>query len=281
MDNHQDEFDIEEIAEKLYRLSIRIVRKLASPLVLLWRNPLRSAFWLISSIALAFLLSILLPETYESKFILTPHNTTDLTFINMIEDLYALSRSEDHEGLFRELGIDTEVAHTIKSIESEIIWDGKFHDSVRLAIIILQCSDTGAFIPLQNAILDYFELNPHYIKAEGERVEETGIMVEHIREELIELDSIKAYLIKQTVPRGNGVIYGSPPDLMRIYEAELGLQGRKIVFEQENNRQGNFELVKPCVVASKPIFPKFGALLLLLLPFALVIAMLNARKQKS
>jgi len=268
-----DEFDIEVLAEKLYRVSKRALHKLFLPIRWMFARPLLLLLLVAAAAGCAYLASRVLPKSYEASFIIKPLNGGDLAFINMIKDLEALAGVHDQEQLANELNLDRETADRIHYISGEIVWK-KPSDTVNIAIVTLRSADTRDFDTLQSAIIAYLESNPHYIKVHREQVERTRAFVKRIEAEINELDSTKEFLVRQTMPANAAhIVYGESPDLVKVHETILGLYGKELSLSAEIQRPGNFELLKPCVASSKPVFPRFGTLLAAFLAVAFLLAM--------
>lgn len=277
-DYKADEFDIEMLAEKLYRIAVRAIKKLFQPIRWLLARPGITVLLVAMAVTISYLGTRILPKSYEASFIIKPINAGDLAFINMLRDLEKLAGEHDHEQLARELQLDQETAKRIRLISGEIVWK-KPSDTVNLAIISLRSAEPVDFDTLQTAVIHYLESNDHYIKALRTRLEKTGAFTARLESEINELDSLKRFLVRQTLPGNNTqIIYGEPPDLVKVYETILGLYGRQLVLNAEMQRPGNFELLKPCVASNKAVFPRLNLLLAVFLPLALLAAMAIGRR---
>lgn len=256
---NEDEFDIELLSWKLYKLTGKIISKLLFPIRLILLRPLRFILLICIITGLAIVLRYTLPKVYQSSFIIKPLARGDAYFVSLVYDLSIITRDEDYRMLAKQLNISDDMASKISKISLEPIKLNKYTDTIDAAFIFIRCNDLLLFDTLQRSILLYLEQNEYYMKKRELRSNEILAMKDKIEIDLREIDSLKIQLSKTMQPRGNtgGFVFGEPIDLVKIYEEGLSLYKLKNSLNWQLQYLNSFELVKKCVPSHKPYWPRF------------------------
>ncbi|MDP1726778.1 MAG: hypothetical protein Q8M15_08340 [Bacteroidota bacterium] len=263
---NEDEFDIELLSWKLYKLSGKIISKLFFPLRLILSRPLRLILLFCIITGLAIILRYTLPKVYQSSFIIKPLARGDVYFVSLVHDLSIITRDEDYGMLAKQLNISDEMASKISKISLEPIKLNKYTDTIDAAFIFIRCDDLLLFDTLQQSVLNYLEQNEYYLKKRQLRSVEILAMKDKIELDLKEIDSLKILLAKNMQPRGNagGFVFGEPIDPVKIYEEGLSLYKLKTGLNWQLQYLNSFELVKKCMPSHKPYWPRFIYLFVIL-----------------
>lgn len=276
-----DEFDVEVLAEKLYRVASCALAKLVSPFVTLLRKPLISLAWLVSGLVLSYGLTRILPATYEVNFLLKPAQSTDLVFIGMLNEILELSNDEDYVRLSEQLGLSEEILQDIKQIAPDVLWSGEGQDSAIYTVIHIKAKNNLHFDTVQAAVVNYLENSTYYARLRSMRIDRDEALIAKLEAEIAELDSLKGIMQRQIAPQGSGAggfVYGEAPDVIRVYETGLSFYVKQLEIMESRKFPQNFEVVKPIVVSDVPDFPRLLTLLLYIMPAVFIGAVVHIRR---
>ncbi len=269
--NTTDEFDVEVLAEKIWRINVRVFRKLTLPIRLLLANKKR--FMLFTAIALvaAVVGRYTLPATYKSSFVIKPANPTELFYIGMLSDLNLMIKDENVSDVAKSLKIDEQTAEQIKKIETVVVFKNDFRkDTITGVDVHVYLSNPRLIEAVQNAIVNtYLDGSVYYQKLEQTHREELFALEEQVKNSIHENDSLKKVVIASAQPRGgSGFVYGQPIDPSKVYEIGIELNRRLISLKSAEKYLENFVVAKPGIVRLKPWFPR----LIILLPVCLILS---------
>lgn len=279
-----DEFDIEVLAGKLWRIQKKFWIKLFYPFKVLLVNPKRLAVTLIASILVAVVLRFTIPPQYRSGFIIKPNNLGDIYFLAMLHDIDILLQDKNYPAIARNLGITETNAMELTRVELNPIFKNDYRrDTITAAEVVLTMRDANLIDTFQNGILyHYLEKNPYYKKAQEIRGEQLKAMEERLSMDLKENDSLKKVLTANAFPRGNGgFVFGEPIDPVKVYESGFSVYQKYLEVKSSREYNSSFELVKPGIVRIRPYFPKLIILLPVTVFIGLVICLIiNLRKEE-
>lgn len=266
-----------------------IIKKLLYPFKLLTSHYKTTVSFIIASTGIAIILYFVIPPIYSASFIIKPNERKDSYYVNMLMDLATLAKDKDFKGIANELKVTETDAEFLKKISVNIINKSKGADSGEAAIITLQMKECVKFIAIQKGILNYLETNRHYQKLKKNRLENIKKLEYKLRQEIIEIDSVKRIVINNITPpqnfRGSGLFYNVPLDPFRAYDVNMQRYKEQLNLLILQDFSNSFDLIKPCVVSSKPVFPKLSWLLLFAIPASLIACIFflhfKAEKQSS
>ncbi len=261
-----------------------IINRVNYPITLLRKHYKLSFVYVFSAIILSIILKFTLPPVYSGSFIIKSNEDKDLYFLNMLMDLQTLVKDNDHTGIAGELKVKEDEAALLKKITLVPIFNSRGTDSSRAVIITFDMSLQNKFIELQNALISYLENNPHYQKLRGIRISNIESLEKKITRDIIEMDSVKRIIIdniKSPTSSGNGLVYNVPVDPYKAYEINMGRYKEQLWLINRQKDQSSFELMKPCVVSKKPIWPKFSMLTLILVPISLLLFAFHAHRKEN
>lgn len=265
-----DEFDIEVLAQKLYRINKKIWYKLAFPFRVLAANKKRLGIIMLAAIVAAVIGRYTIPAVYKTSFVIKPNNLAENAYLNMLNDLDILIADKNYPEIAHKLNMDETIATSLKSISVKVIYKNELKkDTTSLVEITLLLRDGSLIDTFQNSIVNtYLNQNAYYLKLQHLKEKDLDAMEERLVRDLKENDSLKKTVTANAYPRSSGgFVYGEPIDPLRIYESGLGLYQGLINIRMQRAFITSFELVKPGVVRIKPYFPR----LIILLPVFLFI----------
>jgi hypothetical protein len=239
-----------------------------------------SAIAVICVIAFKFTLT---PE-YSASFIISPNEKTNIFYVNMINDIKDLVKAGDKIGLASELKITPEVAKQIKKIDFYPFRIKKTVDSIDAMVITMQMQEIDKFLPVQNSIFDYLENSPYYKKVNAVRLEKIESTKRKLSKELKEIDSVNKLIvtnIKPIINSSSGLVYNVPLDPFHAYEVSMRYFKQEIDLLALKDFAKSFEIIKPCVVNQKPVWPKLNVLLLTGLVIALLVSFLHSNIKEN
>lgn len=285
MSNSSDEFDVELYAQQIYRIFKKAISKVIGPFIKTITSVKVLVIWAIVAAALIFGLKQITPEVYKADFIVKPLKSADESCMNMLWDLDVLTSNRDLSALSSVLKMEESALEKLSGIEfkpfrRKVEIDYKsVSDSVDYILITLSAADPVVLEPAQNAVVAFLENNPIY----KERLALNTAYLEKLRakilKDVVSLDSVKNVVLEQAVPRGNGVIYGTPPDVLRVYESAIGLYGNQLRINTQLAEQSSFEILKPIIVPSKPEQSSFKTRALIIALLAFLAAMVHANRK--
>lgn len=282
----EDEFDIEILASKLWRLYKKALYKLLYPFRLIWFNPKK----LYISLAIAFVLSIILrftiPPIYETKFIIKPFNVTDIVSTIMLEDLNTMIKDDNYEDIGKLLRLNEELCENLFKLSTKPIFKNEFRkDTISCIEISLLLMNPRLVDTFQNAILNnYLEENEFYKRTINIRKTELENLEKLLIVDLLDNDSLKRVVTTNVLPRngGGGFVYGEPLDPQKVYQSGYELQQQLLKVRTAKQFNRSFELAKSGIVRLKPYFPR----MVILFPILCLVAVLyclfsNLRLEKK
>jgi hypothetical protein len=231
------------------------------------------------------ILKFTLSPVYSGSFIIKTNEEKDLFFFNMLLDLENLVKDKDYEGVAEELKIPESDASLLKKIVLLPIFNSRQKDSSNSVIITFNMSEHNRFIEVQNDLINYIENSVHYQKLRTKRLANIDSLERKINREIREMDSVKNIIInniKAPIATGNGMVYNVPIDPYKAYDINMGRFKEQLWLLSQKKLTNSFELIKPCVVSKKPIWPKLSVLFLLFIPVSIIFFMIHAyRKEKK
>ena len=239
--------------------------------------------YILSAIILAIILRLTLPAFYSGSFIIKSNENKDPYYINMLLDLKTLVNDKDYSGIANELKIPESEAALLNKISLLPISKGKSGDS-SVVIITLLMSEQSKFIQIQNSLISYLENNSNYQKLKKIRLSRIASLENKITRDIIEMDSVKRIIIDNIKPVssiGNGIVYNVPVDPYKAYDINMDRYKEQLWLIEQQKLSSSFELMKPCVVSKKPIWPKLSILALVLVPISLLVFAFNAHRRES
>lgn len=260
-----------------------IIRRIQYPFILISKYTKLIAIYVVFAIVAAVVLKFTLPPVYSGSFIFEVNDKMDLYYINILTDIQTLAKDKDYNGLAAELKIQDSDAGLIKKIYFVPFMVSKTNDSSNnAAIVTLEMNQPDRYIEVQESIINYLESNSHYTKARNIRLSGIDSLQSKLTADMKEMESVKDLVIanvKPPVASGNGLVYNVPLDPFRAYELRLERYKEQLNLLNKKNFPKTFELIKPCVVSKKPVFPKLPFLLLVLLPIAFFVSLVHAHRK--
>lgn len=269
-----DEFDIEVMASKLWRLQKKVWYKLFFPARVILAKPRQLIITLVLGLLLAFIGRYTIPPIYQTSIIIKPANLTEYTYLGMLADLRLLLKDDNYEELSRKLNLTIEQCKSLKDIETNVIYRNPLRkDTISSVEIFIYSKDAYLIDTLQYRLLNnYLNGSAYYQKIYATNMEELNALEDRLLNDLRENDSLKKVVTANAFPRGGGgFVYGEPLDPLKIYESGLDLYEQLIILKGRKKFTENFELVKPGIVRLKPYFPR----LIWLIPSFLLLALLT------
>lgn len=261
-----------------------LMERISYPFVLLKKYYRLALVYVSCALILALLLKFTLPPVYSGSFIVKSNEDKDLYFFNMLMDLQTLVKDNDHSGIATELKVSENDAALLKKITLLPISNSRGSDSSRAVMITFDMGEQNKFIDMQNALITYLENNPHYQKLKGIRISNLADLEKKITRDIIEMDSVKKIIINNIKPaatNGNGLVYNVPVDPYKAYEINMGRYKEQLWLINQQKNSSSFELMKPCVVSKKPIWPKLSSLVLVLVPISLLLFAFHAHRKEN
>jgi hypothetical protein len=262
MSTNQDEFDVELAVRRLYRLGVKGICKLVYPIQIAFYKPLKLVVALLVATGLSFVLAKLIPPVYQSEFTFKPIAGDDLFFMNQLNDIHQLVKDNDDEQLSVLLNLPEEVTKSINYVDTKPVWASPRKDTVKLLVVQIKTKNKDDFNAIQKSLIGFIENSEHYLRLKGMRQKQINLMREKLDEDINEIDSLKKLMAQTMMPRsGGGFVYGEPLDPVKLYDAGLALYKQQLSLNWQQEYINSFELTSPCIVSSKPIWPKFSYLL--------------------
>lgn len=266
-----DEFDVEVLAEKIWRINVRVFRKLTSPVRVLLANKKRFVIFTAIALVAAVIGRFTIPATYKSSFVIKSSNPTDIFYLGMLSDLNLMIKDDNVSEVARLLKLDEASAEKIKKIEPIVVFKNEFRkDTITGVDVHVYLSDPHLIGKVQEAIvINYLDSSEYYQKIEETHREELFALEQQIKNSIRENDSLKKVVIASAQPRGgNGFVYGQPIDPSKVYETGIELNKRLISLKSAEKYLEVFTIAKPGIVRLKPWFPR----LIILLPICLLLS---------
>jgi hypothetical protein len=243
-------------------------------------NTRRLLSFLLAGVIVAVILRYTVPPVYKSEFIIKPSNRGDLYFINLVLDIAGLLKDKDYLAAGELLAMPEQEMEALRRIQIDPVWKGKTKDTLNIAIIELLCTDRSRFDTFQQAILKYLEESPYYAKVRKLKEGDIQAMRAKLTQNIGEMTRLKLTVLQSMNPRdAGGYVFGEPVSPVDVYEEELKLYRQQMALAWQTEYLPSFELVKGCVVSSKPHFPKLSILLPLSVGISLVLCFIyNLRR---
>ncbi len=265
---HDDEFDIEILAQKLYRIVYKLVYKLAYPLRVAFQKPKRILFFVSFGIILALILRFTLAPVYQSDFVMKPKAKYDLFFVDIFNDLETLIENKDFNELSNQLKLDVNTCKKIADLDMEITTSRYSQDTVKSFMITIYTEDYKLFDSIQNGVIRYLENNDHYSKVLKIRTSNLLAIRNKVIGEIAGLDSLKKAITNNLQPKvlAGGIVYSEPLNPVPVFEKGIQLYKEQAFYNEELQYLINFELIKTCVPSTKRYSPR----LIFLLPLGIL-----------
>lgn len=281
----QDEFDIELLAQKLYRINKRIFYKLMFPVRVLISDKKRTGLITLIAIVCAIIGRYTIPPVYKTSFVIKPNNQTENVYLNMLNDLDILLDDKNYEEIAKDFKISEPLASELRDIKVNTVFKNQFRkDTVNMVEIVLFLKNAKLIDTFQNCIINsYLNQSAYYTKQQQIKDRDLKAMEERLVYDLKENDSLKRTVTANAFPRSSGgFVYGEPIDPLKIYQSGLGLYEHLLHVRLQQEFTHGFELVKPGVIRIKPYFPRLIILLPVFIFAGFVVSfVLNNRTLKA
>jgi hypothetical protein len=277
-----DEFDLEVLASKLWRLYKKALYKLFYPVRLVWFNPKKLGLSLGIALVLSIILRYTIPPIYETKFIIKPFNATDIVSSMMLEDLNTMIKDDNYVDLSKQLKLSEELCENIYKLSVKPYFKNEYRKDTIISIeVTLLLSNPRLIDSIQNAILNnYLEENEFYKRTINIRKQELENLEKLLIEDILDNDSLKRVVTTNVLPRngGGGFVYGEPLDPQKVYQSGYELQQQLLKVRTAKQYNRSFELAKSGIVRLKPYFPRMTILFPILSIIAILICMFSNYK---
>ncbi|MBP7511645.1 MAG: hypothetical protein KA981_06930 [Bacteroidia bacterium] len=281
-----DEFDLEILASKIWRLYKKALYKLFYPVRLIWLNPKKLWISLSIAMALSIVLRFTIPPIFESTFIIKPYNVTDVVSSIMLEDLNTMIKDDNYPDLSKNLKLSEELCENLFRLSIKPQYKNEFRkDSIIGIQITLLLNNPRLIDTFQNAILkNYLEENEYFKRIVDIRRQDLNEFEKTLVKEILDNDSLKRVVTTNAIPRngGGGFVYGEPLDPQKVYQLGYDLQQQLLKVRTAKQYNLSFELAKSGIVRLKPFFPRMVILFPILGLIALIYCMVsNAKSYKK
>jgi len=261
MSSNQDEFDVELAIRRLYQLLRKAIGKLVYPVRIAFYKPLKLAVAMVIALGVSYGLTKLISPVYRSEFTFKPMAGDDLFFMNQLNDLHHLVKDDDDEQLSALLNLPPSVTEAINYIDAKPVWMSARKDTVKLVVVQIKSERKADFDTIQKSLIGFIENSEHYARMKGMRQKQINLMRGKLHEDMNEIDSLKKLMAQSMLPRNaGGFVYGEPLDPVKLYDAGLALYKQQLSLNWQQEYINSFELTSPCIVSSKPAWPKFSYL---------------------
>ncbi len=206
-----------------------------------------------------------LQRTYYSSDLSLSHTRFENDYCKVLVNNLNLSiiGSTDKLQLANDLGISMEAASKIKKISYAPLNEHlaeKYADSLHVLLpfkVQVEVYDNSVLDTLQTKILTYLENNEFAQKRKDIEMQSLIKSEAWIKQELIEIDSLKQLVNQGIVPRGsgNGIILGEPIDPVSVYRRGYDLYERQLVLNEQQSLNNTFEIVAGFVKRAEPSNP--------------------------
>jgi len=232
---------------------------------------------------------------YFSELIVSSNYLPNDFCAELVEQLQGYVDDDTPELLAKKLEIDSADAEGIvklqfSNFDENLAEKYKDRDTIVLGLpfkIKVYVSDFNLYPKLQPGLIGFFERNPYSEVERNIRLTNTNLLIEKIRKESSELDSLKKVVSSHLAPRGTqgGFVFGQPLDPINIYREVITLYKEELEKSAELIiKSNNLRVYSGFEVREKPHRPK---LLLSIGIFALtgiflgyVIALVKRNRKK-
>ncbi len=261
MSTNQDEFDVELAIRRLYRLLVKALGKLVYPIRIALYKPLKIVVAMVIALGVSYGLTKLISPVYRSEFTFKPMAGDDLFFMNQLNDIHQLVKDDDDEQLSALLNLPADITKAINYIDAKPVWMSARKDTVKLVVVQIKSKRKADFETIEKSLIGFIERSEHYARMKGMRQKQINLMRSKLLEDLNEIDSLKKLMAQSMMPRNaGGFVYGEPLDPVKLYDAGLALYKQQLSLNWQQEYINSFELTSPCIVSSKPAWPKFSYL---------------------
>lgn len=261
-----------------------LIHNIRYPFQLLRKYSRLLLIYVASAILLSVILKFTLPPLYEATCIVKSNEGKDLYYLNMLLDLQALVKEKDYAVLSQELHISEDDASGLKKLILVPITNNPKSGDSSAVCMTFKMDDYSKFLDIQNAVIAYLENNFHYQKVKDMRLSNVDSLKKKISKDIREMDSVKKIIInniKAPTGAGNGLVYNVPVDPYKAYDINMGRYKEELWLINQKKYTSSFELIKPCVVSKKPVWPKFELLVIILIPVSFIIMLIHAHRREQ
>ncbi len=277
-----DEFDIEVLASKLWRLYKKAFNKLLYPARLVLFNPKKLGLSLGIALILSLILRYTIPPIFETKFIIKPFNQTDIVSSMMLEDLNTMIKDDNYEDISKQLKLNEGLCKNLFKLSIKPFFKNEYRkDTITGIEVTLLLTNPRLIDTFQNAILEnYLEENDYYKRTINIRKQELENLEKLLEKDILDNDSLKQVVTTNVLPRngGGGFVYGEPLDPQKIYQSGYELQQQLLKVRTAKQYNKSFELAKAGIVRLKPYFPRMTILFPILSIIAILFCMISNKK---
>ena len=238
-----DEIDFKSLGKRVRSILIY-------PFALLASNRTTLIIFVAAAIVLAISSKFLIPKTYKSSFVVRPSDIYDKLYPRVLADIPVLIKQHDLEGLGETLQLNSQAVASISDISFLNFSFKNVADSLNFLEVVIKTTDYNQFIPIQNAILNYLENNPYYLKIKNLQKEQIAIAMQQVNSDLLKLDSLKSLQLrdneKQVTPTTlllKNLI--NPADVYTVAAERIEKKSKLLAQLTFLDR---FQLIKSCVV---------------------------------
>lgn len=255
----EDEFDIEVLASKLWRLNKKLLQKALYPIKLVFTDTKKLIFSVSIALAVSVILRFTIPPVYETSFTIMPGNPLDQVGLGMLDDLETLLNDKNTEQLSQALQLDATTCDNLYKVSYEVSFKNPVRkDSINYIQVRLLLRNPTLVDTFQHAIVTtYLEHSEYFKRLVQIRQQELDYMENLLLNDISENDSLKRIVTSSVVPRSSGgFVYGEPLDPQHIYQSGYKLQEQLVKLRSNKAFNQSFFLVKEGIVRRKPYFPR-------------------------
>lgn len=117
--------------------------------------------------------------------------------------------------------------------------------------------NTAILDTLQVKLIAYLENNPYIIKRKNIKKGNLELMMQKIKNESAQVDSLKRIINQSIIPKGNvnGIVFGAPLDPVKIHHEAINLYENELKTREELILLDNVEIIEGFTKFTKPTSP--------------------------
>lgn len=233
------------------------------------RNILFLFIFFLLGLAGGFAYYKLAKPVYLSELIVSSNYLSNNFCAHLVQQLQNFVNDDTPELLAKKLEIDSATAAGIvklqfSNFDENLAEKYEARDTIVLGLpfkIKVYVSDYSLYPKLQPGLIGFFERNPYSETERTIRLTNINLLIEKIRKELSELDSLKKVVASHLAPRGThgGFVFGQPLDPINIYREVVSLYKEELAHSAELiTRANNLRVYSEFHVREKPHRPKLS-----------------------
>lgn len=258
-DNKKKPLSSDEIDFEAFLQSIRVQQnKLRSTMRKKWKLLLLCA---VIGAGVGYFLTIVIPPVYRAEMTVSQGSQPNVILHERTFQLNQLIEEGRPEELAKVLNLPLNVVSTLEEITYlNINRNVEIEDSIVLNyyfVIQVKVNNNNLLDELQPALLTYLEGSEFLEKRKQLRIEMIRQQITNLEKNLLHVDSLKQIMAASLTPRsrGQGLIYGEPPDQVNVINKGVDLHDIRISKIQELEMV-DVEVVNEFIPSEKPVFPK-------------------------